>query len=59
MGSDGSSDATRFASIVDALRDETDRRFALAELNDALTALVPSEFASAVDSIDVHGLDSL
>lgn len=53
------SESTRFASIMDALRDETNRRFALAELNDALSALVPIEFAAAVDSIDVHGLDPL
>lgn len=53
------SESARFASIMDALRDETNRRFALAELNDALSALVPIEFAAAVDSIDVQGLDSL
>ena len=50
---------THLASIIDALRDETDRRFALAELNDALAALVPFEFHAAVSSIDVHALEPL
>lgn len=53
------SESTRFASIIEALRDENNRRFALAELNGALSALVPLEFAAAVDSIDVQGLDPL
>jgi len=48
-----------FTGIIDAVQDETDRRFALAELNDALSALVPFEFATAVDSIDVRALDPL
>ena len=45
--------------IIEALRDGTGRRFALAELNDALSALAPFELAAAADTIDVRGLDSL
>lgn len=50
---------THFARIIDALREEADRPFALAELNDALSALAPFEFATAVDAIDVRALDPL
>jgi predicted ATPase len=38
------------------LRDEGDRRFALAELNDALSTLAPGELVDAVATIDVRGL---
>lgn len=38
--------------------DAADRRFALAELNDFLTALVPAEFADAVADADIRALDS-
>jgi hypothetical protein len=48
-----------FASIISAVQDAPNRRFALAELNDALSALAPFEFATAVDSIDVRALDPL
>ena len=39
-------------------RDKADRRFALAELNDFLTALAPGEFADAVADADVRELSS-
>jgi hypothetical protein len=48
-----------FPGIMRALRDGTDRRFALAELNDALAVLAPFEFEAAVSSIDVRALDPL
>jgi len=53
------SSATPFAALVDALRDDGTRRFALAALNDAISALAPIEFAAAVESIDVRALDPL
>jgi hypothetical protein len=53
----------RFEKILGALVEATDpsvdlRRFALAELNDFLTALAPGEFADAVADADVRSLDS-
>ena len=53
------SSTDRFAAIVEALKDESNRRFALAELNDALTLLAPIEFAGAVDQVDVQALSPL
>ncbi len=53
----------RFEEILRALGDATDRqgtadrRFALAELNDFLTALAPGEFSDAVADADVRALD--
>ena len=61
----------RFEEILRALGDATDRwdtaergdiaerRFALAELHDFLTALAPGEFADAVADADVRSLDRL
>ena len=61
----------RFEEILQALGDAADprgtadrpdathRRFALAELNDFLTALAPGEFADAVADADVRSLDPL
>ncbi len=55
----------RFEKVLRALTDATDRRdtaegrFALAELNDFLTALAPGEFADAVADADVRSLDPL
>ena len=51
--------ATPFADLVKAIRDDDTRRFALAELNDALSALAPIEFAATVEFIDVGPLDPL
>ena len=53
----------RFEEIVTALGDTTEgqdvaaRRFALAELNDFLTALLSGDFADAVADADVQCLD--
>jgi hypothetical protein len=53
----------RFEEIVRALGDATEgrdvaaMRFALAELNDFLTALLSGEFADAVTDADVQSLD--
>ena len=55
----------RFEEILRALgnstdgRNAADRRFALAELNDFLTALSAAEFADAVADADVRALDPL
>jgi uncharacterized protein (DUF1778 family) len=48
--------ADRLATIVGALRDDANRRFALAALNDSLSSLAPIEFADAVATIDVRAL---
>ncbi len=50
------SEEGRLAGVVEALRDDTNRRFALAELNDVLSSLAPTEFAAAVGPLDVRGL---
>ncbi len=61
----------RFEEILQALGDATggrgsvdggdaaDRRFALAELNDFLSALAPGEFADAVAGVDLGAFDAL
>lgn len=49
----------RLAELVDGLRNEDDRRFVLAELNDALISLSSRDFAAAVESLDVRRLDPL
>jgi len=49
----------RFAEIVRALGEETDHRFALAELNDFLTALAPVELPEAVGHADLTHLSPL
>jgi hypothetical protein len=49
----------RFGEILRALREETGRRFALAELNDFLTGLGPREFGDAVAGARIEGLSPL
>ena len=39
-----------------ALREDAGRRFALAELSDALTELAPAEFGAAWDTVDIRSL---
>jgi len=46
---------TRIADILQVLRREQDR-FALAELNDVLARLAPTEFREAVANLDLEGL---
>lgn len=53
------SEPDRLSAIVGALRDHTNRRFALAALNDSLSSLVPIEFYDAVAQIDVRTLSPL
>lgn len=49
--------AGHFASIVAALRDDGNRRFALAALNDLLSSLARTEFAAVTtDPVDLEGL---
>lgn len=50
-------ESERLTDILDALRSGSDRRFALAELNDALSALSSGSFAAAVEPLDVHLLE--
>jgi uncharacterized protein (DUF1778 family) len=50
---------TALGDILDALREGIDRRFALAELNDALASLAPFELEAAAGPIDVRALDPL
>lgn len=47
------------ARLIDAMRDETQRSFALAELHDWLVRASPSEFVSVGEVMDVSGLDPL
>ena len=47
----------RFLEIVRALRRDEDHRFALAALNDLLTALAPAELPDAVGDVELDGLD--
>jgi uncharacterized protein (DUF1778 family) len=49
----------RFREILRALLEDSDRRFALAELHDFLAALAPSEFADAVADAEIDGLSPL
>lgn len=46
----------RFAGILEALREDADRRFALAELSDFLSSLAPVEFPEAVARADLENL---
>lgn len=52
-------DQARFSSMVDALREGADRRFALAELNDFLSWLAPVQFPGAVARAELGGLSPL
>ena len=45
-------DTERFCALLHALGQERDRRYALAELNEFLSALAPVEFADAVADAD-------
>ncbi|HEY7408154.1 MAG TPA: DUF1778 domain-containing protein [Gemmatimonadaceae bacterium] len=45
-----------FAELLGALRRAEDHRYVLAELNDFLATLAPSEFRGAVETADVGGL---
>jgi len=49
-------DPRRFEQILRRLRSEDERRFVLAELNDFLTALAPTQFAQAVGHADTDRL---
>lgn len=46
----------RFEEILGILREEADRRFALAELNDLLSGLAPMEFHGTLHTADLAGL---
>jgi uncharacterized protein (DUF1778 family) len=46
----------RFAELLRALEDDRERRFVLAELNDLLTALGPTELGGVVAAPDIRGL---
>ncbi len=48
--------AHRFASLVRAIREPSDRRAALASLNDLLTGLSPVEFQRSVRDVDLCGV---
>lgn len=50
---------TRFRKVARALRDGDDHRFALAELNDLLSSLAPTQFADAVADVDLEGVSPL
>lgn len=52
-------DRTRFREVVRALRDGDDHRFALAELNDLLSGLAPTQFADAVADFALEGVPPL
>ena len=49
----------RFGEILQSLRQESERRFALAELSDFLTGLGAPEFRDAVGCAEVKGLTPL
>jgi len=49
-------DTARLSGIIKTLRDGADQRFALAELNDVLSALPAATLAEVVSTIDLHGL---
>jgi hypothetical protein len=51
--------AVRFGEILDGLRRESERRFALADLNDFLAVLAPIEYAEAVATAELKGLAPL
>ena len=47
---------TRFARLLEALRADDQPGFALAEINDLLSGLTPSELGSALEHADLAGL---
>ena len=52
-------DRVRFGEILRSLQEESERRFALAELNDFLAGLHPSEFRDAVEEAEIGALTPL
>lgn len=50
------SEPDRLAAILAALRDDANRRFALAALSDVLSSLAPIEFTDTVGRMDVRAL---
>ncbi len=46
----------RFVALLGRLGEESDRRFALAELHDLLRSCAPAQFPEAVATADLHGL---
>jgi len=52
-------ESERLAGLLEALRRQGDRRFALAEFDEVLSALSAADFPLAVESLDVTRLDSL
>jgi uncharacterized protein (DUF1778 family) len=51
--------ADSFAAIIAALRQGEDRRYALAAWDDALAALTPAEFGTALERVDLDGIDAV
>ncbi len=49
----------RFQQLVRGLRNDADRRYALAEINDLLEGLSSSEFVDTVCDTDLRGLSDL
>jgi uncharacterized protein (DUF1778 family) len=49
--------ADRIAGVLAALREGENRRFALAEWDDLVTALPPAEFGTVFQDVDLEGLD--
>lgn len=47
---------SRLSGIISALRDESNRSFALAEFHDLLASLAPIEFAAALEHVELVGL---
>lgn len=52
-------ESERLADLVEALRRQGDRRFALAEFDEVLSGLSAADFPLAVESLDLTRLDSL
>ncbi len=51
--------SARFKELVCSLRDDGDRRYALAELNDLLSGLSSREFIDAVAEVDLRNLSEM
>jgi uncharacterized protein (DUF1778 family) len=51
--------ADRVTGVLAALREGENRRFALAEWDDLVTALPPAEFGSVLQHVDLEGLDAV
>ena len=48
---------SRFAELVNAVGNTENRRYALAEINEMLAQLAPTDFSAAVGTCDLRGLD--